>query len=102
MTYAITGQWQGGFQGSAKITNGGSAPINGWSLRWTFANGQVISQLWNGTVAQSGANVTVTNVDYNRIIPAGGTAEVGFLASWTGTNAKPTAFTVNGTVCAAA
>ena len=77
-----------------------TAAINGWSLKWTFANGQVITQLWNGVVAQSGANVTVTNADYNRAIPAGGgTAEVGFLANWTGTNTKPTAFTLNGSAC---
>jgi hypothetical protein len=59
----------------------------------------VISQLWNGVVSQSGAGVTVTNVDYNRVIPAAGTAEVGFLANWTGTNTKPTAFTLNGSAC---
>jgi len=101
VTYSITGQWQGGFQASVKITNGSSAAVNGWSLKWAFANGQVISQLWNGVVSQSGANVTVTNADYNRVIPGGGgTAEVGFLASWTGTNTKPTAFTLNGSACA--
>ena len=99
MTYSITGQWQGGFQASVKIANGSTAAINGWSLRWTFANGQVISQLWNGVVSQSGGNVTVTNADYNRVIPGGGSAEVGFLANWTGTNTKPTAFTLNGSAC---
>jgi xyloglucan-specific exo-beta-1,4-glucanase len=103
VTYTVTGQWGGGFQASAKITNGAGTPINGWSLQWTFANGQVISQLWNGTVAQSGAQVTATNVDYNKVIPAGGgTAEVGFIASWNNTtNAKPTGFTVNGAACTA-
>src|SRR5205814_4382633 len=70
VTYSITGQWQGGFQASVKITNGSSAAVNGWSLNWAFANGQVISQLWNGVVSQSGANVAVANADYNRVIPA--------------------------------
>jgi cellulase/cellobiase CelA1 len=100
----VTGQWGGGFQASAKITNGAATPINGWRLTWTFANGQVISQLWSGTVAQSGAQVTVTNVDYNTVIPAGGgTTEVGFIASWNNTtNAKPTGFSVNGAACTAA
>ncbi|WP_275412983.1 cellulose binding domain-containing protein [Rugosimonospora africana] len=100
VTYAVTGQWAGGFQGDVQITNNGSAAINGWTLRWTYANGQVISQLWNGTLAQSGAAVTVTNVSYNPTIGAHATVDVGFLASWNNTtNAKPTAFTLNGASC---
>lgn len=86
-----------------KITNNSGTAINGWTVRWTFANGQVISQLWNGVLTQSGAQVSVANVDYNRTIAAnGGTADFGFLSSWNGTtNAKPTGFTVNGTSCTA-
>jgi hypothetical protein len=100
VTYAVTGQWAGGFQGDVKITNNGSAATNGWTLRWTFANGQVISQLWNGTLAQSGAAVTVTNLSYNGTIGSHATVEIGFLASWNNTtNATPTGFTVNSTAC---
>jgi hypothetical protein len=50
VTYSVTGQWGGGFQGDVKVTNTGSVPVNGWTLQWSFADGQVISQLWNGTV----------------------------------------------------
>ena len=101
MVYSITGQWGGGFQADVKITNTGSTAINGWTLKWSFANGQVISQLWNGSVSQSGAAVTVTDAGYNGSLPAGGgNADVGFLASWNNTtNALPTAFTLNGTTC---
>jgi hypothetical protein len=65
VTYAIVGSWPGGFQGDVKITNTGTAAINGWTLRWTFANGQTISQLWSGSVTQSSGAVTVTNASYN-------------------------------------
>jgi hypothetical protein len=100
VTYTISGQWQGGFQAAVKITNNSGVAINGWTVRWTFANGQVISQLWSGTLTQTGAQVSVANVDYNRTIAAnGGSAEFGFLSSWNATNAKPTSFTVNGTTC---
>jgi alpha-L-fucosidase 2 len=69
----------------------GAAAINGWTVSWTFANGQVISQLWSGTLTQTGANVTVKNVSYNGSIPAGGSQSFGFLASWNNTtNAIPT------------
>ncbi|WP_433044936.1 cellulose binding domain-containing protein [Dactylosporangium sp. CS-033363] len=101
VAYSVTGQWGGGFQGAVKITNGSSTAVNGWTLKWTYANGQVISQMWGGVNAQSGANVTVTNADYTKTIAAnGGSVEFGFLASWNNsTNAKPAAFTLNGTSC---
>jgi cellulase/cellobiase CelA1 len=84
-----------------KITNTSATAVNGWTLRWTFANGQAINQSWGGAYQQTGANVTITPADWNRVIAAnGGTAEFGFLASHSGTNAKPTSFTLNGTACA--
>lgn len=99
--YTITNQWQGGFGASFTITNTGSTAINGWSLTFSFANGQTITQLWNGSFTQSGANVTVTNASYNAAI-APGTAvssPPGFNASWNGTNSAPTSFKLNGVTC---
>ncbi|WP_246158029.1 endo-1,4-beta-xylanase [Catellatospora sichuanensis] len=99
--YTVTNQWNTGFQGDVVITNSGPAAVNGWALRWTFANGQVVNQSWSSTYAQSGANVTITNAAWNGAIVAnGGTVSFGFLSSWNGTNAKPTAFTLNGNTCA--
>jgi Cellulose binding domain len=101
VAYSVTGQWQGGFQGAVHIVNTGTSAINGWTLKWTFANGQVITQMWGGTPTQSGATVSVANVDYTAAIAAGGgSVDVGFLANWTSANAVPTAFTLNGVSCA--
>src|SRR5512144_1630881 len=58
--YAVSSSWPGGFGANVTITNLGDA-VNGWRLTWTFGAGQSITQLWNGTYTQSGANVTVTN-----------------------------------------
>ncbi|WP_229798592.1 cellulose-binding domain-containing protein [Planomonospora parontospora] len=101
VTYTITNQWQGGFQGSAKITNRSDTPVKGWKLGWSFANGQKVTQSWNGSFTQSGADVTVTGASWNGTITAnGGNAEFGFLASRTGTaNDEPTGFTLNGSPC---
>jgi xyloglucan-specific exo-beta-1,4-glucanase len=103
VTYTVSGQWQGGFQGAVRITNTSATAVNGWTLKWTFANGQVINQMWGGTYTQSAANVTVTNVSYTATITAnGGSVEFGFLSSWNSTtNAKPTSFTLNNTTCSA-
>src|SRR5262249_15819858 len=57
--YAITSQWPGGFGASITITNTGTTAINGWSLGFSFPNGQTITQGWNGIFTQSGSAVTV-------------------------------------------
>ena len=55
VTYSVVGQWQG----EVVVRNSGSTTISAWTLSFTFSNGQVITQLWNGTLTQSGAAVTV-------------------------------------------
>jgi hypothetical protein len=102
ISYAITSQWTGGFQGDVTITNTGATAVNGWTLRWTFPNGQQIAQAWNASYTQSGTQVTATNASWNGAIAPSGTASFGFTASWTGTNTKPTAFTLNNSTCAVA
>jgi Cellulose binding domain/GDSL-like Lipase/Acylhydrolase family len=99
--YAITGQWQGGFGAALTISNTGTTAINGWSLQFSFANGQAITQIWNSSFTQSGGAVTVTNLSYNGTIAPGtslGNAP-GFNGSWTTTNAAPTVFKLNGVTC---
>ena len=99
--YTVTSQWPGGFGAAITINNTGTTAISNWTLTWTFANGQTISQLWNGIEAQSGANVSVTNESYNGSIASGGSySGMGFNGTWNNTvNAEPTAFAVNGVAC---
>jgi hypothetical protein len=99
--YSITSQWQSGFGTSITIENTGTTAITNWTLTFAFANGQKVTQVWNGNESQSGANVTVTNMSYNGSIPTGGSYNgMGFNGSWNNiTNAAPTSFTINGTVC---
>jgi len=101
VTYTVTNQWPGGFQGDVLVTNTGTAAVNGWTLVWTFADGQTISQLWNAGYTQSGATVTATDASFNATIAPGTSAEFGFLGSWNGTNDKPSSFTLNGAGCVA-
>jgi hypothetical protein len=98
VTYAVSSQWSGGFGADVTVTNLGD-PINGWTLRWSYAAGQTVSQAWNATVSQSGATVSATNVGYNGTIATNGRVSFGFNGSWTGSNPIPSAFTVNGVAC---
>jgi hypothetical protein len=101
VVYTISSQWQGGFGAAITIDNTGTTTLSNWTLTWAFANGQTITQLWNGNETQSGANVTVTNMSYNGSIPAGGSyTGMGFNGTWNNsTNAIPASFAVNGTTC---
>jgi hypothetical protein len=99
--YAITNQWQGGFGATITINNTGTTALTSWTLAWPFANGQTITSAWNGTVTQSGANVTATSLSNDGNIPAGGSnSEFGFNGTWNNiTNSTPTSILLNNTSC---
>lgn len=97
--YDVTGQWNPGFQATVTIGNTSGTAITGWDLEFTYANGQQIDNLWNGTFDQNGADVTVSNTTWNLNIPANGSVNFGFLGSWSGTNSEPTEFLLNGGSC---
>ncbi|SCL57939.1 family 43 glycosylhydrolase [Micromonospora yangpuensis] len=98
VTYTVTNQWQGGFGANVIVDNLGD-PVNGWRLTWSFAAGQTVGQLWNGTATQSGTQVTVTGADWNRDLASGGSANFGFNGTWTSSNPVPTSFALNGVTC---
>jgi mannan endo-1,4-beta-mannosidase len=99
VTYSMN-DWGSGATVNVTIKNNTSTAVNGWTLAWTFPGNQTITNLWCGSYTQSGASVTVKDAGYNASIPAnGGTTNFGFNINYTGTNAKPTNFTLNGTAC---
>ncbi|MGW4751833.1 cellulose binding domain-containing protein [Streptomyces chartreusis] len=99
VTYKVTNQWADGFQAEVRLANTGSSAWNGWSLGWSFADGQRITQLWNAEYTQSGSAVTARNVGWNGVVAAGSSVSFGFTGSWSGTNAKPAAFKLGETSC---
>src|SRR3954454_12802078 len=99
VAYTITNQWPDGFGANVIVTNYGDA-VTSWKVAWTFGAGQTITQLWNGSPSQSGADVTVTNAPYNPTISSGGTVSFGFNGLWRGSNPVPTTFALNGVTCA--
>jgi cellulose 1,4-beta-cellobiosidase len=96
--FTVTNSWSTGFQVALSIQNTGTAPINGWTLTWSFPGAQSVGQLWNGAASQTGTTVTVKNMSYNATIAAGASYnDVGFVGN--GASGTPTSFTLNGTVC---
>ncbi|GEM_PF-855046 len=99
VTYGNLNDWGAGFTANVTIKNNGTSLINGWVLAWSFPGNQTITNLWNGSYTQSGQSVSVTNLGYNGSIPVNGSVNFGFNANYSGTNARPAAFTLNGSPC---
>jgi endonuclease YncB( thermonuclease family) len=99
VSYRVTHRWNIGYNADVTITNTGNTPISGWTLRWTFTGGQVVTDMWNATSKQSGAEVSATNVSYTATIPVGGKQVVGYTGSYRGYNPDPAAFSLNDHPC---
>ncbi|MBB2922241.1 glycoside hydrolase family 48 protein [Cellulomonas cellasea] len=97
VTYT-TSDWNSGFTASVKVTNTGAA-LSSWKLGFSFANGQRVQQGWSAVWSQSGTAVTADNAPWNGNLSAGGSIDIGFNGSHSGSNPKPTAFTLNGAPC---
>jgi hypothetical protein len=94
--------WGSGFTADLTITNRGSEAIDDWTLTYDYAGNQRLSNGWNGTWSQSGSTVTVKAPAWSRTIAAGAAVSTGAQFSYSGANAAPTSFFVNGTKCTGA
>ncbi|MGK5685278.1 cellulose binding domain-containing protein [Actinoplanes sp. URMC 104] len=92
-TYKLTGSWSGGFQGEVTVTNTGSTPTTAWTVGWTLAAGQSVTQLWGGALTQTGTAVGVRNASWNGALAAGASTTFGFLGSSSGSNPVPSPVT---------
>ncbi|GAB3983134.1 glycoside hydrolase family 3 N-terminal domain-containing protein [Plantactinospora veratri] len=99
VTYAVD-EWGGGFSANLTVRNTGTSALTGWTLGFGFpAGGQRVVQGWSARWTQSGSAVTATNESWNGTLAAGASVGLGFTGSHTGSNPRPTAFTLNGQSC---
>ncbi|MFJ2033384.1 glycoside hydrolase family 6 protein [Streptosporangium sp. NPDC087985] len=91
-------EWQGGFTADITLKNLGD-PLTGWTLGFALPGTQQVQQGWSATWSQSGKQVTAKNLDWNGNLATGASTNIGFNGSWSGSNPKPTSFTINGVTC---
>ncbi|MBC9728340.1 glycoside hydrolase family 6 protein [Streptomyces sp. TRM68367] len=96
--YKVQNQWSTGFTAAVTVTNH-SAAKNAWSVKWSYAGNQKITNGWNAKLAQSGSAVTASNETYNGTLSSGGSISFGFNATYSGSNAMPATFTLDGVTC---
>ncbi|MDL4819534.1 glycoside hydrolase family 6 protein [Actinomadura opuntiae] len=94
----VKNDWGGGFTATATVTNLGDA-LSGWTLEWDFAGDQKVTSGWNGTLSQSGQHVTVKNMSWNGSLATNASVAPGFQGTYSGTNAVPASFKLNGQTC---
>jgi endonuclease YncB( thermonuclease family) len=98
VAYRVTNTWPGGFRTDVTLRNTGTTDISGWTLQWKFANGQTVTEMWNATVKQTGADISATAMPYNQAIAKGESLLLGFTGGAAAGN-PPRAFTLNGFSC---
>ena len=71
-------EWKGGYCTNVNVTNPNGTPLN-WTVTLTIAG--TLTSSWNANLAQSGAQLTASGVDWNKTLAAGATTQFGFCAS---------------------
>ncbi|KAB8180582.1 glycoside hydrolase family 6 protein [Microbispora catharanthi] len=100
VTYAST-QWgtnSGGFTAGITVRNTGET-LTGWKLTFTFPGSQKLTQGWSARWTQLADHVTAQNEAWNGTVASGGSLQLGFNGTWTGSNPPPTDFAFNGVPC---
>ena len=73
-TYSVPTDWGAGFTAQLTVTNTGTTALTGWTVTYSYTQGQTLQNGWNGTWSQSGGNVTVANASYNGNLAPGASA----------------------------
>ncbi len=97
--YTINSQGNNNFKANVTLVNQRKT-LTSWKVDWKMVNGQRITNLNNGKYRQNKSAVSVKNLPGNGKIPTGASIEFDFEASYSGLNATPRNFFVNGAKCA--
>ena len=78
--YAVTSNWQTGFEAGYTITNDTKASVSTWSLSFDLPTGESVTGAWNGTLASAaitgGTRYTITPPSWASALAPGATAPV--------------------------
>ena len=95
--YSVVGRWAGGFNAELVLTNLGSDPVEGWTVRLGLPAGVKVAGAWSADLGQAAGAVILRSQPYNTYVAPGAAVHLGFAA--TGPPGPPTSCTVNGAPC---
>ncbi|NGO67409.1 chitinase [Streptomyces sp. SB3404] len=94
--YTKVSDWGTGFEGKWTIKNTGDAPLDGWTIEWTFPADTKVTSAWDATVTNSGTTWTAEDKGWNGSIAPGASVSFGFNGTGGG---SATDCTLNGASC---
>jgi len=87
------------FSESLTIKNTGTSAVTGWKVGFAFGGNQKITGGTGATYHQSGAAVLAHPTSGDTTIAAGASVTIGYTATYTGSNAAPAWYALNGVRC---
>lgn len=96
--YQVNSDWGTGFDVTITVAYNGPQ-ISTWTLQYGYAGNQTLQNGWSGTWSQSGNVVTVGNASWNGSLSPGGSVQFGANFLYSGPNAPPNGFLLNGRAC---
>ncbi|OLF17217.1 cellulose binding domain-containing protein [Actinophytocola xanthii] len=100
--FTETTNWGNGFVADIAVTNTGTAPVDAWTLTFTWpTTWQRLDSGWNATWSQEGRTVRAVDAEGDALAP-GATTTIGFVGSYQGPNVPPVLFALGGTLCSGA
>ena len=98
--YVVTSTWGGGGIAEVRITNQGTSVINGWTVKWTYADNSAVEGSWNAAVSGTPPTYTATNSEaWNRDIYPNQMASFGFVFNNGGQDNPGPVPAVTGDIC---
>jgi hypothetical protein len=95
--YRVGGRWKGGFNAELTVTNLGSQPVEGWTVRLEMPPDVAVGAVWSADVKQVANVVTLRSQPWNTYLAPGAAMHLGFEAK--GDAAAPQSCTVNDAPC---
>ena len=92
-SYATQSEWSGGMVSGVTVTNTGTSALTAWTVTFTFAGDQKVTNAWGASVTQSIEYVTATNASYDGSVAAGASTSFGFQGTWSTSDAVPASVT---------
>jgi len=98
--YKVHGQWPNGFNTQITVRNLSTKPINGWTLRWAFSDGETINNSWSVNETQTRSVVKAHALSWNRVIQPNQSQTFGFIGRQNDSSHSPSVlFFLNDQVC---
>jgi chitinase len=96
--FTKTSDWKTGYVARYTVTNAGDTAAKTWTLEFDLPAGTTVSSLWNGVLERSGNHYVVRSESWSQVAP-GGSVNIGFEGTYSGTWVDPSNCRINGVAC---